>query len=253
MCFVCPKNFLMSIAQGIRHAGGAELAHYTEDVYSIASSQSMGIIACRPGSSVPQDTPFLLLRFCGDVASGMEYLERKAFVHRDLAARNILVSEDNRCKVRHSVPLHSMGSMIYLHQIGDFGLCRDLLDEDYYITKGGMIPWRWTAPEVITVYCLQAPVLKWLPNLQVLHYRKYSTASDVWSFGCLMYEIWSLGHAPFEKLSPQEVCLLTPLLTMCEVSAVTQCDAPQGSGDAREGRETGPASWLSSWRLFPHD
>ncbi|CAI7999050.1 Ephrin type-A receptor 8 (Fragment) [Geodia barretti] len=121
-----------------------------------------------PGSSVPQDTPFLLLRFCGDVASGMEYLERKAFVHRDLAARNILVSEDNRCK------------------IGDFGLCRDLLDEDYYITKGGMIPWRWTAPEV-------------------LHYRKYSTASDVWSFGCLMYEIWSLGHAPFEKLSPQEV------------------------------------------------
>ena len=97
---------------------------------------------------------------------------------------------------------------LWFTQIGDFGLSRDLLDENYYITKGGMIPWRWTAPEVIMIYCLWAPVLKWLPSLQALHYRKYSTASDVWSFGCLMYEIWSLGHAPFEKLSPQEVCLL---------------------------------------------
>ena len=53
----------------------------------------------RSGSSVAQDTPFLLLGFCRDVASGMEYLQRKAFVHRDLAARNILISEDSHCKV----------------------------------------------------------------------------------------------------------------------------------------------------------
>ena len=53
----------------------------------------------RSGAALPQDTPYLLLGVCRDVASGMEYLQRKAFVHRDLAARNILVSEENQCKV----------------------------------------------------------------------------------------------------------------------------------------------------------
>ena len=95
-----------------------------------------------------------------------------------------------------------------LTQIGDFGLSRDLLDENYYITKGGMIPWRWTAPEVIVQFTVCKHQFIMAVFLQALHYRKYSTASDVWSFGCLMYEIWSLGHAPFEKLSPPEVCLL---------------------------------------------
>ena len=51
---------------------------------------------------VPSDWPYLLLCFCKDIASGMQYLSRKAFVHRDLAARNILVAEDRTCKV-HSV------------------------------------------------------------------------------------------------------------------------------------------------------
>ena len=40
---------------------------------------------------------------------------------------------------------------------------------------------------------------------QAIHYKKYSTASDVWSFGCVMYEIWSLGHKPFEEFSNAEV------------------------------------------------
>ena len=73
-------------------------------------------------------------------------------------------------------------------QIADFGMARNLQESDYYTSHGGQIPVRWTAPEA-------------------LHYKKYSTASDVWSFGCLMYEIWSLGHKPFEEYTNMEVSI----------------------------------------------
>ena len=58
-------------------------------------------------------------------------------------------------------------------------MSRDLEDENYYMSQGGKVPVKWTAPEALT-------------------YKKYSTASDVWSYGCLLYEIWSVGHKPFE-------------------------------------------------------
>ncbi|XP_041379173.1 ephrin type-A receptor 4a-like, partial [Gigantopelta aegis] len=101
------------------------------------------------------------------IASGMEYLSKKCFVHRDLAARNILVTEQGICK------------------IADFGMSRDLQHDDYYISHAKKIPIKWTAPEA-------------------LHFKRYSTASDVWSFGAVLYEIWSLGHKPFESYSNQE-------------------------------------------------
>ena len=71
-------------------------------------------------------------------------------------------------------------------KIADFGMSRDLADEDIYVSHGGVIPVRWTAPEAISQ-------------------KKYSTASDVWSFGCVLYEIWSLGHKPFEDTQLKEV------------------------------------------------
>ncbi len=66
-------------------------------------------------------------------------------------------------------------------------MSRDLENESYYVSHGGKIPVKWTAPEAI-------------------HYKKYSTASDVWAYGCLLYEIWSIGHKPFEGIRNVDVC-----------------------------------------------
>ena len=82
-------------------------------------------------------------------------------------------------------------------QIADFGMSRPLQNNEYYVSHGGKIPVKWTAPEALS-------------------YRKYSTASDVWSFGVVVYEIWALGTKPYHEMSNAEVFLhcVVELLTM---------------------------------------
>ncbi|KMQ86597.1 proto-oncogene tyrosine-protein kinase ros, partial [Lasius niger] len=116
-----------------------------------------------------------LLAMCEDVARGCRYLEEQRFVHRDLACRNCLISGRNR-KNR-------------IVKIGDFGLARDIYTNDYYRMEGKtLLPVRWMAPEA-------------------LKYQYFTSKSDVWAFGVLMWEITSLGLTPYYARNDIEVCI----------------------------------------------
>lgn len=127
-----------------------------------------------PGSQASSPGPPALscaeqLCIARQVAAGMAYLSERKFVHRDLATRNCLVGENMVVK------------------IADFGLSRNIYSADYYkANENDAIPIRWMPPESI-------------------FYNRYTTESDVWAYGVVLWEIFSYGLQPYYGMAHEEV------------------------------------------------
>uniref|UniRef100_A0A673VY75 Tyrosine-protein kinase receptor n=1 Tax=Salmo trutta TaxID=8032 RepID=A0A673VY75_SALTR len=113
-----------------------------------------------------------LLNVARDIAQGCQYLEENQFIHRDIAARNCLLTTKGPGRVA---------------KIGDFGMARDIYRASYY-RKGGraMLPVKWMPPEAF------------MEGI-------FTSKTDTWSFGVLLWEIFSLGYMPYPSRSNQEV------------------------------------------------
>jgi serine/threonine protein kinase len=117
-----------------------------------------------------------------DIICGMQHLVEMSVIHRDLAARNVMVAS-------------GPSSTGYVAKVADFGLSRmsigDNAQDEYYRSETGVFALRWTPPEGITLL-------------------KFTHASDVWSFGIVMVEIYLNGSRPFPDVATNpEVLALT--------------------------------------------
>ncbi|XP_032062030.1 muscle, skeletal receptor tyrosine-protein kinase isoform X1 [Aythya fuligula] len=134
---------------------------------SLAQQGGLEARVCLPGPLALCCTSQLCI--AKQVAAGMAYLSERKFVHRDLATRNCLVGENMVVK------------------IADFGLSRNMYSADYYkANENDAIPIRWMPPESI-------------------FYNRYTTESDVWAYGVVLWEIFSYGMQPYYGMAHEEV------------------------------------------------
>ncbi|KAI1717383.1 protein tyrosine kinase domain-containing protein [Ditylenchus destructor] len=109
-----------------------------------------------------------LVSFAWQISSGLHYLSDQGCIHRDIAARNVLLDSANVCK------------------ISDFGMCRTADDLLYTTRSGGRVPLRWLSIETLEKF-------------------EYSSKSDIWSYGVLLFEMFSLGEVPYADIENSDL------------------------------------------------
>uniref|UniRef100_A0A5S6QVB4 receptor protein-tyrosine kinase n=1 Tax=Trichuris muris TaxID=70415 RepID=A0A5S6QVB4_TRIMR len=158
----------------VEYCSDGDLLHYLRDrrKYMVKLEQ-LGIDISNTENHADMDFDKLLclkdlVSFAWQICVGLEYLSQKGYVHRDVAARNVLVDRDKRMK------------------IGDFGLCRYVYSDMVYMGKGGRLPVKWMA-------------------LEAIKNCEFTSKSDVWSFGVLLFEIITLGGSPYPGVQPMDM------------------------------------------------